>query len=123
MEDKANGPAIIDTLRSRVSGLKPVEPRGSKEARARAVTPEIESGNVYLPHPDDPGNGWVRELIAEARAFPTGQNDDQVDAMTQALDELREGSAGVIHLPQATARQVSQARLNPGGFRGALRGR
>jgi predicted phage terminase large subunit-like protein len=49
VEDAANGAALIDTLRSKVSGLIPVRPQGSKIARAQAVTPQIEAGNVFLP--------------------------------------------------------------------------
>ncbi|HUK89449.1 MAG TPA: phage terminase large subunit [Blastocatellia bacterium] len=86
VEDKANGPAVIATLKSKISGLIPVEPGGSKEARAHAVSPFIESGNVYLPHPGSAR--WVAELIEEATAFPNGAYADQVDAMTQALNRL-----------------------------------
>lgn len=122
VEDKANGPAIIDVLKRKISGLKPVNPRGSKEARARAVTPGIESGNTFLPHPDDPGNGWVREVfLPEARSFPTGEHDDQIDAMTQALDELQESPGGEIHAPTPSPKAAAAAR-RPSSFRSALRG-
>lgn len=99
VEDKANGPAILDALKDEISGLKPINPRGSKEARARAITPEVESGNVLLPDPTMPGYEWVNGLIAEARSFPTGEHDDQVDAMTQALDGLRAGGFASITVP------------------------
>lgn len=83
VEDKANGTAVIDTLRSKVPGLIPVEPQGGKQARAAAVSPEVEAGNIYLP---DPALApWVHDFIEEAAAFPRGAHDDQVDAMTQAL--------------------------------------
>jgi len=49
VEDKANGPAVIATLRRTIPGLTAVNPKGDKVARARAVAPEVESGNVYLP--------------------------------------------------------------------------
>ena len=94
IEDKANGPAIIDTLREEIAGLKPINPTNSKEARARAVTPEVESGNVYLPHPAE--FPWVADLLSELRSFPTGAHDDQVDALTQALYELREPGVGMV---------------------------
>lgn len=86
VEDKANGPAVIATLKREISGLIPVEPQGSKESRAWAVSPDIEAGNVYLP---DPGIApWVHDFIEECAAFPNGANDDQVDAMSQALMRL-----------------------------------
>lgn len=113
IEDKANGPAIISVLDDEISGLKPVNPRGSKEARARAVTPEIESGHVYLPLPPpagEPGEfAWVHDFLAEARSFPTGEHDDQIDAMSQALDELRETGGAVITNPAAGGRAPSPA--------------
>ena len=86
VEDKANGPAVIATLKKEISGLIPVEPQGSKESRAWAVSPEVEAGNVYLPDPSIAP--WVHDFIEECAAFPNGANDDQVDAMTQALMRL-----------------------------------
>jgi predicted phage terminase large subunit-like protein len=64
-------------------GILPVTPEGGKVARAAAVSPLIEAGNVYLPHPQF--MPWVNDLIEECAAFPNGAHDDQVDAMTQAL--------------------------------------
>lgn len=84
VEDKANGPAVIDALRGSVPGLVPVEPQGGKEARAAAVEPLVAAGNVWLPRSGD----WVPGLIEEAAAFPNGAHDDQVDALTQALTKL-----------------------------------
>jgi predicted phage terminase large subunit-like protein len=99
IEKKANGAAIIDTLRNKIAGLKPVNPTAGKEARARAITPEVESGNVYLPHPGDPGNEWVQDLLSELRNFPHDVADDQVDALTQALTGLRSDARGQITVP------------------------
>lgn len=87
IEDKANGPAVISTLSDEISGLIPVNPEGGKEARANAVAPSVESGNVYLPHPSIAP--WVTEFIDELSSFPLGKNDDQTDGMTQALIKLQ----------------------------------
>ena len=47
VEDKANGPAIIDTLKDKITGLIPVNPgTNSKEYRAHAVSYLFEAGNV-----------------------------------------------------------------------------
>ena len=86
IEDKANGPAVIDTLKSTVHGIIPIEPDGSKLARAHAVTSYWEAGNVWIPHPDFAP--WVKDLTGELTAFPASANDDQVDALTQALRRL-----------------------------------
>jgi predicted phage terminase large subunit-like protein len=86
IEDKANGPAVIATLKQKISGLIPIEPQGSKESRAWAVSAEVEAGNVYLPDPSIAP--WVHDFVEECAAFPNGANDDQVDAMSQALMRL-----------------------------------
>jgi predicted phage terminase large subunit-like protein len=83
IEDKANGSAVIQMLGSEIPGLVPVNPSGGKIARAQAISPLIEAGNVYLPHPDYAP--WVNDFIEECVQFPNGAHDDQVDAMTQAL--------------------------------------
>ncbi len=98
IEDKANGPAVIQELRHDVSGLVEVNPEGGKIARANAVAPQAESGNIYLPHPAIAH--WVEAFIDEAAAFPKGRNDDQVDAMTQALNRLRTVS-GSFSVPES----------------------
>lgn len=83
IEDKANGSAVIQMLANHIPGLLPVNPQGGKVARAAAVSPLIEAGNVFLPHPLFAP--WVKDFIEECAAFPNGAHDDQVDAMTQAL--------------------------------------
>jgi predicted phage terminase large subunit-like protein len=83
VEDKANGSAVIATLKHDIQGLIPVQPEGGKEARASAVSPQIESGNVYLPHPSFAP--WVNGFIDECASFPNAAHDDQVDSMSQAL--------------------------------------
>lgn len=89
VEDKANGPAIMNALRGRLPGLMPVEPEGSKYARATAITPLVESRNVWLPDPTAvEGTAWVTDLTEEARDFPSAAHDDTVDAMSQAVHRL-----------------------------------
>jgi predicted phage terminase large subunit-like protein len=80
VEDKANGTAVMNSLRRQLAGLTPVEPVGGKEARAIAVTPVVASQNVWLPAPELAP--WIGGLKDELGAFPTGKHDDQVDALT-----------------------------------------
>lgn len=83
IERSANGPAIIASLNKEVGGMVPVTAEESKVARLAAVSPMIESGNVYLPHPAIAP--WVWDYIEEFVGFPNAANDDQVDATSQAL--------------------------------------
>lgn len=84
VEDKANGTAIIQSLKNRVPGITAFDPKTkSKVERAESVTDAWEAGNVWLPHPRQ--FPWVVDFIAEHLAFDRGKHDDQVDAQTQAL--------------------------------------
>jgi predicted phage terminase large subunit-like protein len=91
IEDKANGSAVIQMLQHEIPGVLPVNPGGGKVARAAAVSPLIEAGNVYLPHPHF--MPWVTDFIEECAAFPNGAHDDQVYAMTQ-IAVARECASG-----------------------------
>lgn len=100
IEDKANGSAIIDTLRyipdmPTVIGVNPV---GGKMARAQAVSPFVSTGTYFIPDDfndvendevewDNPNEKLgVREKFIEQHArFPFMKYDDMVDMNTQAL--------------------------------------
>ena len=92
IEEKANGAAVINVLKGKISGLIPVNPTDSKEGRAWAAQPELKAGNYFLPAlslPDDPEGRpvleqWVSDFITECANFPRAANDDRVDTFTQA---------------------------------------
>jgi predicted phage terminase large subunit-like protein len=86
VEDKANGPAVIQSLRHEIGGFIDVNPEGGKVSRAAAASPQLESGNWFLPHPKIAP--WVDAFINELAAFPAGVNDDQVDAWSQGAKRL-----------------------------------
>lgn len=86
IEDKANGPAVMNALSRRVVGMIPIEPEGSKFARAAAVSPLVHSHNVKLPTAALLPN--VEDLLEEARAFPNGAHDDTIDALSQAVNRM-----------------------------------
>ena len=89
IEDKANGPAIVQLLNREVAGIVAINPQDTKIARCAAIAPAIEAGNVWLPDPIYVcGAEWVNDFILEFSRFPAGSHDDQVDAASQALDRL-----------------------------------
>ena len=83
IEDKANGSAVIATLKREIPGLIPVEPEGGKLVRALAVSPYVESDNVWLPAARFAP--WIHDFIEELANFPNAKYDDQVDAFTQGM--------------------------------------
>jgi hypothetical protein len=68
IEDAANGPAVLQSLRRRVPGMLPITARGSKETRAHAVAPLVEAGQIRFHHRAQP-------LVEEAIRFPKGSKD------------------------------------------------
>lgn len=97
IEDKANGSAIISSLKkavvnddgTREEGVKriiEIEPEGDKVERAQAVAPLFKSGNVFFPDPSI--CPWINDFINELKLFPNGKNDDRVDVTTQAVEYL-----------------------------------
>ena len=91
IEDKANGPAVEQTLKDELSDIVMINPEGGKIARANAAAPAFEAGNVYVPEAS-PETGWLSDWREEMANFPMGLNDDQVDATTQAINYLRTNS-------------------------------
>jgi predicted phage terminase large subunit-like protein len=86
IEDKANGPAVIQSLSTKIPRLIAIAPEGGKVARVHAIAPLVQAGNVFIP--DDVEATWAPGFVAEASDFPSGVNDDQVDTMSQALNRL-----------------------------------
>lgn len=84
VEKKANGAAVLSTLTDEIEGMIAFDPGDkSKERRVALVSPQIEAGNVVLPHPMI--RPWVNGFMTTAKRFPKVLKDDEIDAMTQAL--------------------------------------
>lgn len=103
VEDKANGPAVLSQLAAKVPGMVPVTPKDSKLARASAVAPFIEAGNVRVPSKDLAP--WIEDFLEEMAVFPNGTHDDQVDAMSQAISRLMIGGPAADDFMSALLRE------------------
>jgi predicted phage terminase large subunit-like protein len=88
IEDAADAQAVKATLQDHVRGIVLSPAKGSKEARLAACLGSIESGNVFLPARAE----WIDQFINEVTTFPNAVNDDQVDAMTLALNRFHKYS-------------------------------
>lgn len=83
IEDKANGPGVIETVKKLVPGVIAVNPLGGKEARAYACQPYMHAMNCWFP--DDSQAPWMRDYVKRMTGFPKARFDDEVDATSQAL--------------------------------------
>ena len=94
VEKKSSGAALYQEMRKLGLPVSEFTPsRGSdKIARVNAVSDLFSSGIVWAPD-----RRWAREVIVQCQDFPSGRNDDQVDAMTLALLRFRQG--GFLRLP------------------------
>lgn len=88
IEDKANGPGIIEELKKKIPGIEAYNPTDSKDARAAISAQYQEAGNIFLPNPTLTGCGWVKDFVDEHEAYVPGtdnDHDDQVDMLSQAV--------------------------------------
>lgn len=98
IEDKANGPAIIDVLSSKFPNLVAITPMGSKGSRLQAVAPMFQSGSVVFAE----GLTEWHEIVSQFTRFPACAHDDILDSITQGLNWLRarpDMSTGAMVVP------------------------
>ena len=109
VEAKAAGSPLIFELRAMGIPVQEFTPSkgNDKIARLNAVADLFASGHVWVPN-----THWAEELVEEVASFPSGEHDDLVDSMTQALLRYRRG--GFIRLesdyedePQGFKRKVA----------------
>ena len=94
VEDKSSGQSLIQELKLATTyPVIPVKIDRDKETRASAVTGYFESSRVLFPE----GAAWLGDLEDELASFPGGLHDDCVDAISQALNRMRD-SGGVLGL-------------------------
>jgi predicted phage terminase large subunit-like protein len=93
VEAKAAGSPLIFELRAMGIPVQEFTPTkgNDKIARLNAVSDLFASGHVWVPN-----THWAEELIEEVASFPSGEHDDLVDSMSQALLRYRRG--GFIQL-------------------------
>ena len=86
VEAAANGHAVMQLMKQKIPNMIGIKPSqlGSKTTRVQACAPIIEAGNFYLPQRAT----WVEPFVSQCAMFPAGKNDDQIDAVSQALNWL-----------------------------------
>lgn len=114
IEDKANGSAIIDTLRydETMPSIVAINPLGGKYSRAQAVAPFVSTGVVHIPC--DFSESEINDIeqdtedkllphalfISQHNKFPFAKKDDMVDSCTQALTRMIKLIVGEEAIPE-----------------------
>ena len=112
VEKKSNGAALYQEFRRMGIPVGEFTPGKGQDkiSRVNAVSDLFSSGIVWAPD-----RRWAHEVIEECNDFPSGANDDLVDATTLALMRFRQG--GFIRLPSdeeddiPSFRRYNQKRL------------
>ncbi|MEJ7624080.1 MAG: phage terminase large subunit [Pyrinomonadaceae bacterium] len=88
IEEALHGAALVQDLRreSRTFGVafRSVRVDADKLTRALVWSALAEEGRVHLVQ-----GGWIDEFVAEACSFPAGRHDDQIDAVSLAVQMLK----------------------------------
>lgn len=114
VENKANGPALEDDLRTELTGIVLTEPDGDKKARLYSVTPCMETGHVFLPN-----RPWVQhDYIPEIIRFTGNKTEinDQVDCTSQALHYFEERKGGANSFRAITVSNKPETPSTPKNF-------
>lgn len=88
IEKASSGMALLEVLWEKYPAeirgklLQKQSPRHPKDVRMSKAMVTVAAGKVFLPE----NASWLDILIPELQAFPAGINDDQVDALSQAVD-------------------------------------
>jgi predicted phage terminase large subunit-like protein len=94
VEDKANGTAVIEMLKSKVPAMIAIQATDSKASRAQAAAPQFEAGNIWLPDKYSKDNQVHRKavldkletIVSEFKKFMNGgKHDDIVDSSVQMV--------------------------------------
>jgi len=88
IEDKANGSAVIQRLKTHVAGVIEIQPEGGKIGRMYVASAEWQSGDWYV----DRNAAWTEAFLQQITMFPNAKNDDMADTMSQAAIWLQANS-------------------------------
>ena len=109
VEAKASGAPLIFELRAMGLPVQEFTPSkgNDKISRLNAVADIFASGRVWVPE-----TRWAEELVEEVASFPSGEHDDLVDSMTQAMLRFRRG--GFLRLATDYEDEVPDFRSSKG---------
>lgn len=101
------GPVVQDLLRAReiaAIGVTAVDVHGDKYVRAVPVADRAAAGKVAFVRESPSDDAWIAEWIGEMCAFPYGQRDDRVDAVSGVAQML-------ANMPSVDAQPIPGRRV------------
>ena len=97
IEVRANGQALVDTLKAEFGSVYEFSPGSqSKAARAHYAAHRLESGDVLLP--PEIGAPWISEFVEDFIGFGSRPHDDRIDALSQACIRWENRGSAVHHV-------------------------
>jgi predicted phage terminase large subunit-like protein len=97
VEDKANGPAVIQRLKVNMPGVIEINPQGGKTARMFAAAAEWQAGDWLV----DRNAAWTEPFIEQLTMFPNAAHDDMADMMSQASAWLLQANIHTVQICNA----------------------
>ena len=113
VEAKASGAPLVFELRQMGIPVQEYVPSkgNDKIARLNAVADIFASGRVWVPN-----TAWAEELVEEVASFPSGDHDDLVDSMTQAMLRFRRGGFIPLDSDEEDEPREFRSRRNKGYY-------
>jgi len=97
IEEAGTAIGLLQELQCQVPGITGIKPERDKQTRMSIASAKFEAKQVYFPE----RASWLAELEAELFAFPGSRHDDQVDSISQALNNGHTTLWGWVKLGQS----------------------
>jgi predicted phage terminase large subunit-like protein len=113
VEAKASGAPLVFELRAMGIPVQEYTPSkgNDKIARLNACADLFASGRVWVPC-----TAWAEELVEEVASFPSGEHDDLVDSMSQALLRFRRGGFVQLDSDEQDEPKIFKSKRNQGYY-------
>jgi predicted phage terminase large subunit-like protein len=103
VEEAGTAIGLLQELKTKVSGIVGIKPEHDKATRMAIASAKFEAGQVYLPE----RAAWLPELETELFSFPGSIYDDQIDSISQALNNGHTKLWKLVKLGQSPTLQRS----------------
>jgi predicted phage terminase large subunit-like protein len=88
VEEAGTAVGLLQELKCEVNGITGIKPEKDKQTRMSIASAVFEAGQIHFPERAP----WLPDLEAELFSFPGSQYDDQVDSISQVLNQARSSS-------------------------------